>query len=146
MPRLLRNEEEKRSKDRNVYKQQKLRKLENIQKAREATRNQKAEQQSIQATQNYVDARIIDLSYVCNQLVEGCISCQSTLSLADYGSETMAGLASILHSKCGKCSVLTPLRTSQCHVYKHKDKKETRIFDVNTECAVGNNTYFYFIF
>ena len=72
-----------------------MRKLENIQKAREALRNQKAEQQPTQVTQSYVGARIIDLSYVCNQLVEGCISCQSTLSLADYGSETMVRLASI---------------------------------------------------
>ena len=89
-----------------------LRKLENLQKAKEAARNQKAEQQPIQATTSCVDARIIDRSYVWNQLVEGCISCQSTLSLADYGLETMVGLASSLYIKCGKCSVLTSLRTS----------------------------------
>ena len=116
--------------------------LANLQKAREATRNEKAEQQPIQATQSCVGARIIDLSYVCNQLVEGCISCKSTLSLADYGSETMVGLASILHIKRGKCSILMPLRTSQSHMHEHKDGKETRIFDINTECAVGNNTFF----
>ena len=80
----------------------KLRKLENLQKAREAARNQKAEQQPIQATQSCVGARIIDLSYVCNQLVVGCISCKSTLSLADYGSETMVGFASILIHKMWK--------------------------------------------
>ena len=116
----------------------KLRKLENLQKAREAARNQKPEQQPIQATQNCVGAKIIDLSYMCNQVVEGCISCKSTHSLADYDSERMVGLASILYIKCGKCSILTPIRTSQSHTYEHEDGKETRIFDINTKCAAGN--------
>ena len=81
---------------------------------------------------------------VCNQVVEGCISCKSTFSLADYGSETMVGLASILYIKCGKCSVSTPLRTSQSHM--HEPEEERRIFDINTKCAAANNTYFCFIF
>ena len=88
----------------------------------------------------------LTLALWCNQLVEGCISCKSTLSLADYGSEWMVGLASILYIKCGKCSVLTPLRTSQSYMHEHKDGKEIRVFDINRKCAAGNNTYFYFTF
>ena len=56
----------------------------------------------------------------------------------------MVGLVSILHIKCGKCSALTPLRTSQSHMHEHEDGKETRVFDINPKCAAGNNTYFYF--
>ena len=97
VPCLFRNEEEKDPKTGRFINTKNLRKLEELQKEKEAARNQKAEQLPIQATQNYIGARIIDLSYVCNQLVESCISCKSTLSLADYGSETMVWLAGIFY-------------------------------------------------
>ena len=41
--------------------------------------------------------RFIDLSYVCQQLADGCKLCKTEISLAHYEDETMIGLDSILH-------------------------------------------------
>ena len=64
VPCLFRNEEERDPQTGRLINTKKLRKLENIQKAKEAARNQKAEQLPVQATQSHVGARIIDFSYV----------------------------------------------------------------------------------
>ena len=48
-------------------------------------------------TYKYVGKRFIDLSYVCQQLEDGCKVCKTGISLAHYEDETVIGLASILH-------------------------------------------------
>ena len=45
-----------------------------------------------------VGRRFIDLSYVCQQLADGCKVCKTEISLTHYENETViAGIVSILH-------------------------------------------------
>ena len=48
-------------------------------------------------TYKYVGRRFIDLSYVRQQLADGCKVCKKETSLAHYEDETVIGLISILH-------------------------------------------------
>ena len=48
-------------------------------------------------TYKYVGRGFIDLSYVCQQLADGCKVCKTEISLAHYKDETVMGLASILY-------------------------------------------------
>ena len=55
------------------------------------------EKQPVGETYKYVGRRFIDLSYVCQQLADGCKVCEKEISLAHYEDDTVTGLASILH-------------------------------------------------
>ena len=48
-------------------------------------------------TYKYVERKFIDVSYVCQQLEDGCKVCKTEISLALHEDETVIGLAGILH-------------------------------------------------
>ena len=86
---------------------------------------------------------IVDLGFVCQQLVEGCKACKSTLSLTQCQGESVIGLASILYLSCQNCNTVTMVKTSTWYVNGNtKDGRNACIYDVNTKCAVGTCTKF----
>ena len=73
---------------------------------------------------------IVDLGLVCQQLVEGCKACKTTLSLTQCQRERVIGLASILYLSCQNCNTV---ETSTWHVNENtKDGRNACIYDVNT--------------
>ena len=49
---------------------------------------------------------IVDLDFVCKQLLDGCKACKTTLSLTQ-------GLGSILYLSCQNCSTVTMVKTNK---------------------------------
>ena len=49
---------------------------------------------------------IVDLGFVCQQLVEGCKACKITLSLKQCQRERVIGLASILYTSAARIATL----------------------------------------
>ena len=91
-------------------------------------------------TSPFKGCNIVDLSFVCQQLVEGCKACKTTLSLTQCQRERMIGLASILYLSCQNCNMV---KTSTWHVNENtKDGRNACIYDVNTKCAEGTYTRF----
>ena len=83
---------------------------------------------------------IVDLGFVCQQLVEGCKACKTTLSLTQCQRDRVIGLASILYLSCQNCNTV---KTSTWHVNENtKDGRNACIYDVNTKCAAGTYTKF----
>ena len=83
---------------------------------------------------------IVDLGFVCQQLVEGCKACKTTLSLTQCQRERVIGLASILYLSCQNCNTV---KTSTWQVNENtKDGRNACIYDVNTKCAAGTCTKF----
>ena len=73
---------------------------------------------------------IVDLGFVCQQLVEGCKACKTTLSLTQGQRERVIGLASSLYLSCQNCNTV---KTSTRHVNENiKDGRNACIYDVNT--------------
>ena len=83
---------------------------------------------------------IVDLGFVCQQLVEGCEACKTTLSLTQCQRERVIGLASILYISCQNCNTV---KTRTWFVNENtKDGRNACIYDVNTTCAAGTYTKF----
>ena len=73
---------------------------------------------------------IVDLGFVCQQLVEGCKACKTTLYLTQCQRERVIGLASILCLSCQNCNTVTIVKTSTWHVNENtKDGRNTCIYD-----------------
>ena len=86
---------------------------------------------------------IVDLSFVCQQLFEGCKACKTTLSLTQCQRERVTGLSSILYLSCQNCNTITTVKTSTWHVNENtKDGRNACIYNVNTQCAAGTYTKF----
>ena len=58
---------------------------------------QRGKTKPVRKTYKYLGRRFIDLSYVCQQLADGCKMCKKEIALAHYEDEAVVGLASILH-------------------------------------------------
>ena len=53
---------------------------------------------------SFKGSNIVDLGFVCLQLVEGCKACKTTLSLTQRQRERVIGLANILYLNCQNCN------------------------------------------
>ena len=71
---------------------------------------------------------IVNLDFVCKQLLDGHKACKTTLSLTKYQREILIGCTSILYLSLQSCSTVTMVKTS--------------IYDVNTKCAADTNAKF----
>ena len=72
---------------------------------------------------------IVDLGFVCQQLVEGCKTCKTTLFLTRGQRERVIDLASNLYLSCQNCNTV---KTSTWHVNENtKDGRNACIYDVN---------------
>ena len=87
---------------------------------------------------------IVDLGFVCQQLVEGCKACKTTLSFdtvlkrkSDWSCKHFVPqLPELQYS-------VTMVKTSTWHVNENtKDSRNACIYDVNTKCAAGTYTKF----
>ena len=92
---------------------------------------------------SFKGCNIVDLSFVCQQLIEGFKACKTTLSLTQCQKERLTSLASISYLSCQNCNTVTMMKTSTWHVNENtKDGRNARIYDVNTKCAAGTYTKF----
>ena len=82
-------------------------------------------------------ARVIDVTYLVDQLSEGCCVCGEMLSLDRITKEVRRGLASVYHISCSKCEVVKLVHTSKYHSCKGKDNRSIT-YDLNTKAAAGN--------
>ena len=64
--------------------------------------------------------RIIDLSYIIQQLKDGCDFCGNLLNLANLETDTKIGIASIFYIKCS-CSNVSTIYSSQYHNRRDDD-------------------------
>lgn len=78
-------------------------------------------------------ARVIDVTYLVDQLSEGCRVC-GEMSLDRITREVRRGLASVYHISCSKCEVVKLVHTSKYHSCKGKDNTN----GLNTKAAAGN--------
>ena len=63
---------------------------------KEHLRPREEKQNQWEKTYKYVERRFIDLSYVCQQLADGCKVCKTEISLTHYEDDTVTGLANML--------------------------------------------------
>ena len=77
-------------------------------------------------TSPFKGRHIVDLDFVCKQVLDGHKACKTTLSLTQYQRERVIGLTSILYLSLQNCSTVTMVKTS--------------IYDVNTKCAADTYT------
>ena len=83
---------------------------------------------------------IFYLGSVCQQLVEACKACKTTLSLTQCQRKRVIGLPSILYLSWQNCNTV---KTSTWHVNENtKDGRNACIYDINTKCAAGTYTKF----
>ena len=75
-----------------------------------------------QPTSPFKGRNIVDLDFVCKQLLDVCKACKTTLSLTQCQRERLIGLASILYLNCQKCSTVTMIKTSTWHLSENTQK------------------------
>ena len=85
--------------------------------------------------------RIVDVSYVAEQLQAGCKHCGHALSLSDITGEDKKGLASLFQITCAKleCAKSNTIHSSKSHNFAASESRSYPVYDINinTKAALG---------